>query len=73
MRTLLVRPLAGKDVRVESIPTLLVGGDDAQHPREVSDLYAAALTRVTVIPATTSDPAAAIAAFCGDLDRGRLL
>lgn len=45
------------------LPVLLVRGDDALHPAEVSDLYAAALPRCRVLPATADVPAA-IAAFC---------
>jgi 3-oxoadipate enol-lactonase len=45
-------------------PTLLVRGDDPLHPSEVSDLYAANIPTCTVAPASTTDVAAAIGAFC---------
>ena len=44
-------------------PTLLVRGDDPMHPPEVSDLYAARIPDCTVVPASTTDIAAAIGAF----------
>ena len=46
------------------MPTLLVRGDDAMHPAEVSDLYAARVPDCTVVPASTHEIAAAIGAFC---------
>lgn len=45
------------------LPTLLVRGDDALHPAEVSDLYAAGIPDCTVLAASTPDVAAAIADF----------
>jgi pimeloyl-ACP methyl ester carboxylesterase len=54
-----------------SVPVLLVRGNDAQHPAEVSDVYAAALAEATVLPATTEGVAEAIAGFCRGLARGR--
>jgi 3-oxoadipate enol-lactonase len=53
-----------EDLRGLSTPTLLVPADDAIHPAEVSDLYAAHLPNCTVAPASTADVAAAIGAFC---------
>jgi pimeloyl-ACP methyl ester carboxylesterase len=52
------------DLRSLSIPTLLVRGDDPVHPAEVSDLYAANIPNCTVAPASTTDVAAEIGAFC---------
>jgi 3-oxoadipate enol-lactonase len=51
------------DLRALSIPTLLVRGDDALHPAEVSDLYAENLPSCTVAPADADVPAQ-IGAFC---------
>lgn len=47
-----------------SMPVLLVRGGDVQHPAEISDLYAEALPQATVLPATTTDVAGAIAGLC---------
>jgi pimeloyl-ACP methyl ester carboxylesterase len=52
------------DLRSLSVPTLLVRGDDALHPAEVSDLYAENIPNCTVVPASTTDVAAEIGAFC---------
>lgn len=52
------------DLRSLAVPTLLVRGDDALHPPEVSDLYADHIPDCTVAPASTADVAAAIGAFC---------
>ena len=46
------------------VPTLLVRGDDEQHPAEISDLYAASITDCTVLPATGVDTVSAIGDFC---------
>jgi pimeloyl-ACP methyl ester carboxylesterase len=46
------------------IPTLLVRGDDATHPAEISDVYAAAIADCTVVPATGVDTLAAMRDFC---------
>jgi len=55
---------AAADLRSIALPALLVRGEDALHPAEVSDLYAANLPDCTVEPASTTDVAAAIAVFC---------
>lgn len=52
------------DLRALSVPTLLVRGDDALHPASVSDLYAENIPDCTVVPASTTDVAAEIGAFC---------
>ena len=52
------------DLRLLSVPTLLVRGDDAIHPAEVSDLYAENIPNCMVAPASTTDVAAEIGAFC---------
>lgn len=46
------------------VPVLLIRGDDPMHPPGVSELYAQALERAEVFPASTADPAAVIDAFC---------
>lgn len=51
------------DLRSLAVPTLLVRGDDALHPAEVSDLYAENIPGCTVVPAT-ADVASEIGAFC---------
>ena len=51
------------DLRSLEAPTLLVRGDDPLHPAEVSDLYAASIPDCTVVPASTTNVAAAIGAF----------
>jgi pimeloyl-ACP methyl ester carboxylesterase len=51
------------DLRVLSMPVLLVRGADALHPAEVSDLYAENIPNCTVVPATADVPAE-IGAFC---------
>jgi pimeloyl-ACP methyl ester carboxylesterase len=56
------------DLRSLSMPTLLVRGDDALHPTEVSDLYAENIQGVSVAPAPTMDVAAEIGAFCDQID-----
>ena len=52
------------DLRSLAVPTLLIRGDDALHPAEVSDLYAENIPDCTVAPASSADVAAAIGAFC---------
>lgn len=52
------------DLRSLEAPTLLVRGDDPMHPSEVSDLYAASIPDCTAVPASTTDIAAAVGAFC---------
>ena len=46
------------------VPTLLVRGDDEQHPAEASDVYAAGIRECTVVPATHSDIVSALRDFC---------
>ena len=58
---------AASDLETLSVPTLLVRGDDAIHPSEVSDLYAASIPNCTVLPATTTDVPAAIDSFCASI------
>jgi 3-oxoadipate enol-lactonase len=52
------------DLRDLRAPTLLVRGNDAVHPAEVSDLLASSIAGCTVLPATTTDVAGAIDRFC---------
>lgn len=52
------------DLRSLSMPTLLVRGDDPLHPAEVSDLYAKNIPNCSIAPASTTDVAAEIGAFC---------
>ena len=52
------------DLRSLSVPTLLVRGDDALHPADVSDLYEENIPNCKVAPASTTDVAAEIGAFC---------
>lgn len=46
------------------VPTLLVRGDDGQHPAEVSDLYAESIADCTVLPAAGTDTVGALRDFC---------
>jgi 3-oxoadipate enol-lactonase len=55
---------SAEDLRALSVPTLLVRGDDAIHPAEVSELYAENIPNCTAAPASTADVAAAIGEFC---------
>ncbi|HEX9944347.1 MAG TPA: alpha/beta hydrolase [Thermoanaerobaculia bacterium] len=52
------------DLKSLAVPTLLVRGDDAIHPAEVSDLYAESIPNCRVAPASTADVAAEIGTFC---------
>lgn len=64
------QPFASADeLRSVSVPALLVRGDDALHPAEVSDVYAEILPCCTVMPASTTDVAAGIDAFLELLQR----
>jgi 3-oxoadipate enol-lactonase len=47
-----------------TLPTLLVPGDDALHPAEVSALYAENLPEVSVVRVPVTEAAVAIEAFC---------
>lgn len=49
------------------MPVLLVRGDDAVHPPEVSDLYAANMVNCTVLPAGSPEVAGELARFCDAL------
>ena len=55
------------DLRSLSAPTMLVRGDDALHPAEISDLYAENVPVCNVVSADSSDLAAEIEAFCDHL------
>lgn len=46
------------------VPTLLVRGNDEQHPAEVSDVYAASIADCTVVPAASADLTGAMREFC---------
>ena len=50
-----------------AMPALLVRGDDALHPKEVSDLYAETIPRADIAPAGLTDVAAIVGTFVGDL------
>ncbi|HEX8692773.1 MAG TPA: alpha/beta hydrolase [Longimicrobium sp.] len=66
-----VQPFASSaDLRSIGVPTLLVRGDDPQHPAGVSDLYAASIANCSALPATTEDLATAIGSFCDRVARG---
>jgi len=58
------------DLRSLSVPTLLVRGDDAIHPAEVSDLHAENIPNCKVVPALTTDVATEIGAFCDQIVYG---
>lgn len=53
-----------------AVPTLLVRGDDEQHPAEVSDVYERCIRDCTTLPATTGDLEAAIGDFCAAVIAG---
>jgi len=55
---------SSRELRSIRVPTLLVRGDDEQHPAEVSDVYAASITDCTVVPATDRDTVRALRDFC---------
>lgn len=57
-----------EDLESLVLPALLIRGDDAQHPAEISDLYAEHLPDCRVLPASTPDVAAAIGAFCEEIN-----
>lgn len=57
------------DLRSIHIPALLVRSDDALHPAEISELYAENLPDCRVVPSSTTDVAAEVAAFCKELSR----
>lgn len=52
------------DLEQLNMPTLLLRGDDPQHPSEVSEVYASSVRHCTVLPATTADLTGAIGEFC---------
>lgn len=56
------------DLKSLSMPTLLIRGDDALHPPEVSVLYAENIPNCSIAPAPTMDVAAEIGAFCDPID-----
>jgi len=58
------------DLRSIAVPTLLVRGDDEQHPEEVSDVYARCINDCRALPATTEDLASVIRDFCGAVITG---
>ena len=55
---------SSRDLRSIRAPTLLVRGDDDQHPAEISDLYAASIPDCTVVSAAGADMVRAIGDFC---------
>jgi 3-oxoadipate enol-lactonase len=58
------------DLRSLAVPTLLVRGDDALHPAEVSDVYADHIPNCIVAPASTADVASEIGALLERMDAG---
>lgn len=56
------------DLKSLSMPTLLIRGDDALHPPEISDLYAENIPNCSIAPASTLDVAAEIGGFCDPID-----
>jgi pimeloyl-ACP methyl ester carboxylesterase len=52
------------------VPTLLLRGDDATHPSEISDVYASSITDCSALPATTPDATRAIGDFCDSVIAG---
>lgn len=61
---------SSRDLRSIRVPTLLVRGDDEQHPAEISDLYAANIPGCTVRPSTGNDTMLAIRDFCDAVAAG---
>jgi pimeloyl-ACP methyl ester carboxylesterase len=55
---------SAEELRSIRVPTLLVRGDDEQHPAEVSALYAASIPDCTVLPSLNTGTVAAIREFC---------
>lgn len=55
---------SSRELRSIRVPTLLVRGDDEQHPAEVSDVYARSISDCTALPATGVDTGSAIRDFC---------
>jgi 3-oxoadipate enol-lactonase len=58
---------SSRELRSIRVPTLLVRGDDEEHPAEVSDLYAASIADCTVLSATGVDTVRAIGDFCDEV------
>ena len=54
---------SASELRSLTVPTLIVRGDDAIHPGEVSDVYAATIGECRILPASTGDLASAIGTF----------
>lgn len=50
------------------VPVAIVPGVDAEHPRDVADLYARHARRPVVIDPTSADPIDQLARFCDGLD-----
>ena len=55
---------SSRELRSIRVPTLLVRGDDEQHPAEISVVYAGSITDCTVLSATGADTVGAIGDFC---------
>lgn len=53
-----------RELRAIGVPTLVVRGDDEQHPAEISDVYTASIADCTVRSATGTDTVQAIRDFC---------
>jgi pimeloyl-ACP methyl ester carboxylesterase len=60
-----VQPFSSSlELRSVRVPTLLVRGDDEQHPAEISDLYAASIPDCSVLSAAGTDTVSAMGDFC---------
>jgi pimeloyl-ACP methyl ester carboxylesterase len=55
---------SAENLKSLSMPTLLIRGDDALHPPEISDLYAENIPNGSIAPAPTADVASEIGACC---------
>jgi pimeloyl-ACP methyl ester carboxylesterase len=55
---------SSRELRSVRVPTLLVRGDDEQHPAEISDLYAASISDRIVLSAAGADTVSAMRDFC---------
>jgi pimeloyl-ACP methyl ester carboxylesterase len=58
---------SSRELGAVGVPTLVVRGDDEQHPAEISDVYAASIAGCAVHPATGTDTVLAIHEFCDEV------
>lgn len=62
-----VQPFKSCDeLKTIAVPTLVVRGDDEQHPAKVSDVYVKCIKDCMVLPATNENIGAAIRDFCAE-------